>query len=77
MIVGNKLDSERAVQRETAQNWARERGYDYMEVSAKTGENIELAFHNIATQLSTQHIHPTETPTKISTEKPKSEGSCC
>ena len=45
-IVGLKsdLDSERAVSVENAERFGNELKYGYMEVSSKTGHNVELVF---------------------------------
>lgn len=49
--VGNKCDSqssERMVRREDGERIARENTVAFMETSAKTGQNVELAFIAIA-----------------------------
>jgi len=53
-IVGNKADlnQERTVSREDAEAYAESIGAVYMEVSAKTGENMTEVFDNIATRVS-------------------------
>ena len=50
MIVGNKsdLDSERAVENNLASSKISELGLTYMEVSAKTGQNIKEFFKEMA-----------------------------
>uniref|UniRef100_A0A8B9CCY4 small monomeric GTPase n=1 Tax=Anser brachyrhynchus TaxID=132585 RepID=A0A8B9CCY4_9AVES len=50
MLLGNKADvsSERAVRTEDGASLAREYGVPFMETSAKTGMNVELAFLAIA-----------------------------
>eukprot|EP00826_Nyctotherus_ovalis_P040341 TRINITY_DN3971_c0_g1_i11.p3 TRINITY_DN3971_c0_g1~~TRINITY_DN3971_c0_g1_i11.p3 ORF type:complete len:103 (+),score=25.95 TRINITY_DN3971_c0_g1_i11:464-772(+) len=45
MLVGNKSDiEEREVSTETAQNFAKLNGMEYIETSAKTGTNVKEAF---------------------------------
>lgn len=49
--VGNKSDcssSERQVKREDGERLAREHNVPFMETSAKTGLNVELAFQTVA-----------------------------
>jgi Ras-related protein Rab-18 len=47
LLVGNKVDKPRAVLRETARNWACERGMLFMECSAKTREGIGEIFYEV------------------------------
>ncbi|CAB0014976.1 unnamed protein product [Nesidiocoris tenuis] len=54
MLLGNKCDSqssERMVRREDGERIARENTVAFMETSAKTGQNVELAFIAIAREL--------------------------
>ena len=53
-IVGNKSDltQERTVSREDAEAYAESIGAVYMEVSAKTGENVKEVFDDIAVRVS-------------------------
>ncbi|KAL1778790.1 ras-related protein Rab-26 [Sigmodon hispidus] len=53
MLLGNKVDStqERAVKREDGEKLAKEYGLPFMETSAKTGLNVDLAFTAIAKEL--------------------------
>ncbi|XP_066909006.1 ras-related protein Rab-37 [Halyomorpha halys] len=54
MLLGNKSDcqsSERMVRREDGERLAREYSVAFMETSAKTGQNVELAFMAIAREL--------------------------
>ena len=66
-IVGNKIDKEekRQVKYEDAYDWANQRGFKYNETSAKTGENVELIFKDIATSI-TDNITLINTITPIS-----------
>ncbi len=48
IIVGNKIDLERQVERQEAEDLAKRLNCDYLETSAKTGEKVEIAFEIIA-----------------------------
>ena len=50
IMVGNKndLEDQRKVSTEEAQSLAEENGMLYLETSAKTGENVEKLFTNLA-----------------------------
>jgi small GTP-binding protein len=48
IILGNKSDLTRQVDRAEAEDLADRLGGEYMETSAKTGENVESAFRKIA-----------------------------
>ncbi|MFX0056950.1 MAG: Rab family GTPase [Candidatus Hodarchaeota archaeon] len=48
IILGNKIDLDRQVENEEADDLARRLNCDYLETSAKTGENVEIAFEKIA-----------------------------
>lgn len=50
MLIGNKADcgSDRAVRREDGERLAREYDVAFMETSAKSGQNVDLAFYAIA-----------------------------
>ena len=53
ILVGNKcdLESEREVRQKEALDWAKHRGYQAYETSAKTGANIERVFEALAEQV--------------------------
>jgi hypothetical protein len=45
MLIGNKIDkSQRVVSREAGERLARDYEVSFLETSAKTGQNVELAF---------------------------------
>lgn len=53
MLIGNKLDmsKEREVSFEEAEAFAKDNGLIYLEVSAKTGQNVEEAFLRTARKI--------------------------
>ncbi len=48
VLIGNKVDLVREVSREEGEDLAKRLDCDYLETSAKTGENVEVAFEKIA-----------------------------
>ncbi|MHA1266493.1 MAG: Rab family GTPase [Candidatus Helarchaeota archaeon] len=58
LLVGNKIDlvNERVVPQEIALDLAKENDFDYIETSAKTRENIDTAFKQIATLLAATYL---------------------
>lgn len=48
LLLGNKVDLEREIERIEAEDLAKRLNCEYMETSAKTGVNVELAFEKIA-----------------------------
>ncbi len=52
LLVGNKVDQPRVVQREVADDWARSRGMLFMEASAKTREGIAQVFNEVVQKVS-------------------------
>ncbi|NVM04329.1 MAG: GTP-binding protein, partial [Candidatus Helarchaeota archaeon] len=72
VIVGNKSDlSERQVTTEEGSRYALDRGAEYFEISAKTGENIAQAFETLAErimELAVEAAKPTVvTPEQVTT----------
>lgn len=52
MVIGNKLDIEedRSVEKETAAEFAKQEGMEFLETSAKDNVNVEEAFKILASQ---------------------------
>jgi GTPase SAR1 family protein len=48
LLLGNKIDLPREVERNEAEDLANRIKCEYLETSAKTGENVELAFKTLA-----------------------------
>lgn len=68
LLVGNKVDQPRVVQREVADDWARSRGMLFMEASAKTKEGISQVFNEVVQKIL-------ENPTLLSNTRPAKPGS--
>ena len=47
IIIGNKIDSDREVNKDTASKFCEEKNYPYYETSAKTGENIDTTIRDL------------------------------
>lgn len=82
MLLGNKVDpaQERVVKREDGEKLAKEYGLPYMETSAKTGLNVDLAFTAIAKELKQRTMKATSEPHFRLHDYVKQEGrgaSCC
>ncbi|KAM9725186.1 ras-related protein Rab-26 isoform 2-T2 [Dama dama] len=82
MLLGNKVDSaqERAVKREDAEKLAKDYGLPFMETSAKTGLNVDLAFTAIAKELKQRCTKAPSEPRFRLHDYIKKEGrgaSCC
>jgi len=63
ILVGNKSDlkKDRQIPRKEAKSYAQTQGLDYMEVSAKSGENIKEIFFNLVNQLFERDIDSKDT----------------
>ncbi|XP_064842703.1 ras-related protein Rab-37-like isoform X2 [Oncorhynchus masou masou] len=82
MLLGNKTDmaGERVIKREEGEKLAKEYGVPFMETSAKTGVNVELAFLAVAKELKHRAAQQPNEPKfqihdYIASEKHKS--GCC
>ena len=67
LLVGNKVDQPRTVQREEADEWARSKGMLFMEASAKTKEGIAQVFNEVVQKVL-------ENPTLLSNTRPAKPG---
>ena len=52
LLVGNKVDQERVIQRDEAEGWAKARGMLFMEASAKTKVGITQVFNEVVQKVS-------------------------
>nr|XP_017499156.1 ras-related protein Rab-37 isoform X1 [Manis javanica] len=82
MLLGNKADvsSERVIRLEDGETLAREYGVPFMETSAKTGMNVELAFLAIAKELKYRARRQADEPSfqiRDYVESRKQQASCC
>lgn len=70
MIVANKCDRvDRCVSTQEGMALANELGAEFIETSAKTGENINQAFENLAIRCLQSRTQPTETTTLVPKSK--------
>ncbi|XP_053270503.1 ras-related protein Rab-37 isoform X2 [Pleuronectes platessa] len=82
MLLGNKADmnSERAIRRDEGERLAREYSVPFMETSAMTGVNVELAFTAVSKELKHRAVqHPSEPSFQIHEyiEARKEKSGCC
>ncbi|XP_003813380.1 ras-related protein Rab-37 isoform X4 [Pan paniscus] len=82
MLLGNKADmsGERVIRSEDGETLAREYGVPFLETSAKTGMNVELAFLAIAKELKYRAGHQADEPSfqiRDYVESQKKRSSCC
>ncbi|CAL1297706.1 unnamed protein product [Larinioides sclopetarius] len=87
MLIGNKADagSDRVVQYEDGERLAKEYGVTFMETSAKTGINVELAFMAVARELKYRQSCQADQDSKFNVKeyvrqestKSRSSGTCC
>ncbi|XP_063077574.1 ras-related protein Rab-37-like isoform X1 [Engraulis encrasicolus] len=83
MLLGNKADmaAERVIKHEDGEKLAKEYGVPFMETSAKTGLNVELAFNAIAKELKHRSVQqqPSEAKFQIHDyiKSQKQNTGCC
>ena len=82
MLLGNKADrsNERVVKKEDGERLAQDHNVAFMETSAKTGMNVDLAFMAIARELTSQHKRANDSSTfdmkKYVNDKREGQGCC-
>jgi len=75
MLIGNKVDkSQRVVSRQLAEDFAQINQMNFLETSAKTGQNVELAFMTTAQDLIDKYIFRKSTNVISMTSN---HNSCC
>ena len=67
LLVGNKVDQNRVVSRDDANEWARSRAMLFMEASAKTKEGIAQVFNEVVQKIL-------ENPSLLSNTRPAKPG---
>lgn len=82
MLLGNKADrpGERVVKKEEGERLAKDHNVTFMETSAKTGMNVDLAFTAIARELTCQHCEVKNDPKfdmKAYVSDKKEKQGCC
>ncbi len=84
LLVGNKIDQERIVDRAMASEWAEEKGMLFMEASAKTKEGIAQVFTEVVQKVLENPILLTNTrpvkkqKTQLGAPPPEnSQNGCC
>jgi Ras-related protein Rab-18 len=83
LLVGNKIDQPRVLDRNTANAWAREKGMLFMEASAKTKEGITQVFTEVVQKvlenpnlLANTRVKPRGTNLNA-TNPNTNQGGCC
>lgn len=79
-LVGNKADltDERCISIEQANEMAEKLNANYFETSAKTGQNINELFEDIAYQIEkSEHHEPAANSQPTLQENPRKNSSCC
>jgi small GTP-binding protein len=78
MLIGNKIDkSQRVVSRETGERLARDNQINFLETSAKTGQNVELAFMTTAQDLLDKKLKKNNIHLAINHTVNETNNSCC
>lgn len=77
-IIANKIDiTNRAVSDVRAFEWARQHNYPYFEVSARTGENVDLVFDDVAEKVMNNQVKQDSVVNPILAESKSNEQQCC
>ncbi len=78
MLIGNKIDkSQRVVSREAGESLARTYQISFLETSAKTGQNVELAFMITAQDLLDKKLNQNNIHLSLNNIVPETSYSCC
>ena len=89
IVIGNKEDLKREVKKEDAENFCKEKGYEYFEVSAKEGKGIQEAINYLVEMVIKSNSKNNKQNNTIKLEKEKSnknnnkekgdkkKGDCC
>ena len=86
LLVGNKIDMERQIDRERAESWARDHGMLFLEASAKTRLGIKQVFMEVVQKiLDNPEALATAVPGKpklqikrpVEAPEDEDEGGCC
>ncbi len=78
MLIGNKIDkSQRVVSRETGERLARDYQINFLETSAKTGQNVELAFMTTAQDLLDKKLNKKKVHVSLNNIINDTNDSCC
>jgi small GTP-binding protein len=76
MVIGNKLDLNRAVESFDARKWALERGFLYEEASALTGQGVDSAVLRLVNAVHRQHQRRYHSSTLLALDKPSKHRRC-
>lgn len=74
ILVGNKTDLERKVPKEMATQWAAERGFSYVEVSAYSNEGVDAAFATLIHHM--RELPQVKKAQDLKSQAPKSDRCC-
>ncbi len=78
MLIGNKIDkSQRVVSREDGERLARNYQISFLETSAKTGQNVELAFMTTAQDLLDKKLNKKRVHLSLNSIIHNTNDSCC
>lgn len=78
MLIGNKIDkSQRVVSRQAGERLARDYQMNFLETSAKTGQNVELAFMTTAQELLDRKSQRNHLHLSVPSTPEEKRDSCC
>lgn len=79
LLCGNKIDlvADRVISSEDIQSFAQKNELPYIEVSAKTGENIDYAFQHLIDSVATSETPESVIISDETHQKPQSEDKWC